>query len=641
MAIVTAFDLDPTVRPQDDLYRHVNGRWLAATQIPDDKPATGAFVELRDASEIAIRDIVTGLSGSEPGSEAAKVEHLYGSFMDAERVDYLGVEPLAAILAEIDAITSLGELLAYFARSLRRGTGAPFFLEVDSDPGDPSRYALFLGQGGLGLPDEEYYRLEQHASIVESYRDHVDRTLAMADVTVSGSPIVLELETEVAGHHWDKVRTRDMVAMYNPTSLEDLDATGLPWSTILATAGINVGSVIVMQPSFVEALPGLLTEARVEDWKAWARWAAASSLSAYLPEAFARARFDFYGTVLQGTPVMRERWKRGVDLVERFLGEAVGRLYVEQHFSPVAKQRMDELVGNLIEAYRQSITALDWMTDETRAEALHKLSKFTPKIGYPEVWKDYSALEIVEGDLVGNVLRAHEFLFDDEASKLGGPIRDYEWLMTPQTVNAYYHPLRNEIVFPAAILQPPFFDADADDAVNYGGIGAVIGHEIGHGFDDQGAACDGDGRLRDWWTQADKEAFTERTKALVAQYDALAPEQLPGVQVNGSLTLGENIGDLGGAGIAYKAWKLATGGVEPEPVDGLPAARRFFLSYGRIWQFKSRDEALRQRVATDPHSPAEFRANQVVRNLDAFYEAFDVHEGDAEWLPPEQRVTIW
>ncbi len=641
MAIVTEFDLDPAIRPQDDLYRHVNGRWLAATRIPDDKPATGAFVDLRDASEIAIRDIVTGLSGAEPGSEAAKVEHLYGSFMDAERVEYLGVDPLTAVLTEIDGITSLGELLAYFARSLRRGTGAPFFLEVDSDPGDPTRYALFLGQSGLGLPDEEYYRLEEHASIVESYRDHVDRTLAMAGVTVSGSPVVLDLETEVAGHHWDKVRTRDMVAMYNPTSLADLDATGLPWSTILATAGINVGSVIVMQPSFVQALPGLLTEARVEDWKAWARWAAASSLSPYLPEAFAQARFDFYGTVLQGTPVMRERWKRGVDLVERFLGEAVGKLYVEKHFSPVAKQRMDELVGNLIEAYRQSITALDWMTDETRAEALHKLSKFTPKIGYPEVWKDYSALEIVPGDLVGNVLRAHEFTFDDEVSKLGGPIRDYEWLMTPQTVNAYYHPLRNEIVFPAAILQPPFFDADADDALNYGGIGSVIGHEIGHGFDDQGSTCDGDGRLRDWWTQADKEAFTERTKALVAQYDALEPEQLPGVHVNGSLTLGENIGDLGGAGIAYKAWRLATGGTEPEAVDGIPAAQRFFLSYGRIWQFKSRDEALRQRVATDPHSPAEFRANQVVRNLDAFYEAFGVRETDAEWLPPEQRVTIW
>ncbi|MEA5052788.1 MAG: M13 family metallopeptidase, partial [Propionicimonas sp.] len=452
------------------------------------------------------------------------------------------------------------------------------------------------------------------------------------------------LEAEVAGHHWDKVRTRDLVALYNPTPLADLDATGLPWSAILAAAGVPIDSldtVIVAQPSFVEALPGLLTPSRLEDWKAWARWTLVSSMSPYLPDAMAQNRFDFYGTVLQGTPVMRDRWKRGVDLVERFLGEAVGKLYVERHFSPVAKQRMDVLVANLIEAYRSSIGSLDWMTDQTRAEALHKLSKFTPKIGYPEIWKDYSGLEIVPDDLFGNVLRAHEFVVADEISKLGGPIRRHEWLMTPQTVNAYYHPLRNEIVFPAAILQPPFFDPEADDAVNYGGIGAVIGHEIGHGFDDQGSSCDGDGRLRDWWTPADKDAFTARTTALVAQYDALCPAQLPDVHVNGSLTLGENIGDLGGAGIAYQAWRLATGGVEPEPIDGLTGAQRFFLSYGRIWQSKTRDEALAQRVATDPHSPNEFRANQVVRNIDAFYSAFGVTEADAAWLPAQQRVSIW
>ncbi|MEA4943738.1 MAG: M13-type metalloendopeptidase [Propionicimonas sp.] len=641
---MTAFDLDLTIRPQDDLYRHVNGPWLATAQIPDDKPATGAFNELRDAAEVAIRDIVTGLSGSEPGSEAAKVEHLYGSFMDSERVDYLGLEPLAPLLAEIDAIASLDDLFGYFARSLRRGTGAPFTLDIDSDPGDPSRYALFLYQDGIGLPDEEYFRLEQHASVLTSYRDHVDQTMTMAGLTASASPVVVGLEAEVAGHHWDKVRTRDLVALYNPTPLADLDATGLPWSAILAAAGVPIDSldtVIVAQPSFVEALPGLLTPSRLEDWKAWARWTLVSSMSPYLPDAMAQNRFDFYGTVLQGTPVMRDRWKRGVDLVERFLGEAVGKLYVERHFSPVAKQRMDVLVANLIEAYRSSIGSLDWMTDQTRAEALHKLSKFTPKIGYPEIWKDYSGLEIVPDDLFGNVLRAHEFVVADEISKLGGPIRRHEWLMTPQTVNAYYHPLRNEIVFPAAILQPPFFDPEADDAVNYGGIGAVIGHEIGHGFDDQGSSCDGDGRLRDWWTPADKDAFTARTTALVAQYDALCPAQLPDVHVNGSLTLGENIGDLGGAGIAYQAWRLATGGVEPEPIDGLTGAQRFFLSYGRIWQSKTRDEALAQRVATDPHSPNEFRANQVVRNIDAFYSAFGVTEADAAWLPAQQRVSIW
>ena len=638
---MTDFDLDPTTRPQDDLFRHVNGRWLATAQIAEDRSAAGAFIDLRDAAEVAIRDIVTGLSGSEPGTEAAKVEHLYGSFMDVDTVEAKGLEPLAPILAEIDAISTLSELLDYFSRSVRRGTGAPFFLDVDADPGDPSRYALFLGQAGLGLPDEEYYRLEQHAEILASYHDHVDRTMMMAQLTASAAGLIVQLESEVAGVHWDKVRTRDMVAMYNPMGLAELDETGLPWSRILAGAGVQVDSVIVMQPSFVEKLAGLLTESRIEDWKQWARWAAVSTLSPYLSEAFAQARFDFYGTVLQGTPVIRERWKRGVDLVERFLGEAVGRLYVEQHFSPVAKQRMDELVANLIRAYRESITTLDWMTDATREEALGKLSRFTPKIGYPDIWKDYSGLEIVPGDLVGNVLRAAAFSFDDEVSKLGGPIRRHEWLMTPQTVNAYYHPLRNEIVFPAAILQPPFFDATADDAINYGAIGSVIGHEIGHGFDDQGSTCDGEGRLRDWWTADDKAAFEARTASLVEQYDGLTPALVPDARVNGKLTLGENIGDLVGVGIAYKAWRLATDGVEPPAVDGIPADQRFFLSYARAWQSKRRPEAVRQQVATDPHSPEEFRVNQVVRNVDAFYAAFGVSPQDEAWLDEDERVSIW
>ena len=638
---MTDFDLDPTTRPQDDLFRHVNGRWLATAQIAEDRSAAGAFIDLRDAAEVAIRDIVTGLSGSEPGTEAAKVEHLYGSFMDVDTVEAKGLEPLAPILAEIDAISTLSELLDYFSRSVRRGTGAPFFLDVDADPGDPSCYALFLGQAGLGLPDEEYYRLEQHAEILASYHDHVDRTMMMAQLTASAAGLIVQLESEVAGVHWDKVRTRDMVAMYNPMGLAELDETGLPWSRILAGAGVQVDSVIVMQPSFVEKLAGLLTESRIEDWKQWARWAAVSTLSPYLSEAFAQARFDFYGTVLQGTPVIRERWKRGVDLVERFLGEAVGRLYVEQHFSPVAKQRMDELVANLIRAYRESITTLDWMTDATREEALAKLARFTPKIGYPDIWKDYSGLEIVPGDLVGNVLRAAAFSFDDEVSKLGGPIRRHEWLMTPQTVNAYYHPLRNEIVFPAAILQPPFFDATADDAINYGAIGSVIGHEIGHGFDDQGSTCDGEGRLRDWWTADDKAAFEARTASLVEQYDGLTPALVPDARVNGKLTLGENIGDLGGVGIAYKAWRLATDGVEPPAVDGIPADQRFFLSYARAWQSKRRPEAVRQQVATDPHSPEEFRVNQVVRNVDAFYAAFGVSPQDEAWLDEDERVKIW
>jgi putative endopeptidase len=640
VAAVNDFDLDPAVRPQDDLYRHVNGRWLQTTEIAPERAAAGSFIDLRDAAELAIREIVTGLQGSPSGTEAAKVELLYAAFMDTDRIDALGLEPLQPLLAEIDAIANVEQLLEYFGRSLRRGTGAPFGIEVDADPGDPTRYSLFLGQAGIGLPNEEYYRLEEHAAILAKYHDHLDRTMTLAGISSSLAPVLLELETAVASHHWDKVRTRDMVAMYNPTPLAELDATGLPWSRVLAAAGVVPETVVVMQPSFVEALAGLLVPARLEDWKQWARWALVANLSPYLPQALAQARFDFYGTVLQGTPTIRERWKRGVDLVERFLGEAVGRLYVERHFSEVAKQRMDALVANLIAAYRESIGSLDWMTAATRAEALAKLAKFTPKIGYPDVWLDYGPLEVVAGDLLGNVLRATEFHTADELSKLGGPIRRHEWLMTPQTVNAYYHPLRNEIVFPAAILQPPFFDADADDAANYAAIGAVIGHEIGHGFDDQGSTCDGDGRLRDWWTPADKEAFTERTQALVDQFDALSPRQLPDLTVNGRLTLGENIGDLGGLGIAHRAWLLA-GGDPSADVDGVPAGQLFFLSYARAWQCKRRDAALRQQVATDPHSPEEFRCNQVVRNLPSFYDAFGVTGDDQAWLAPEQRVSIW
>jgi putative endopeptidase len=638
---VTAFDIDPSVRPQDDLFRHVNGRWLDEVQIDPDKQAAGAFITLRDASEAAIREIVTGLADSAPGSEASLVEHLFGSFMDAERIDSLGLRPLEPLLAEIDAIASIDDLLDYFGRSLRRGTGAPIGLDVDSDPGEPTRYALFVGQSGIGLPDEEYYRLEQHAKILSGYAEHVGRTLALADLTASGSGIAVGLETEVAALHWDKVRTRDLRAMYNPTSPAELDATGVAWTRVLAAAGVPaLESVIVAQPSFFSGMADLLVASRLEDWKLWCRWSLVSALSPYLPEPLVRARFDFYGTVLQGIPQLKERWKRGVDLVERNLGEAVGKLYVERHFPPQAKERMDALVANLLEAYRRSISRLEWMSEPTRAEALTKLANFTPKIGYPERWLDYSALTIEPDDLIGNVLRSADFHTTEELGKLGGPIRDWEWLMTPQTVNAYYHPLRNEIVFPAAILQPPFFDFEADDAVNYGAIGAVIGHEIGHGFDDQGSTCDGEGRLRDWWTPEDREAFTEHTLALIGQYSALTPRQLPDVHVNGELTIGENIGDLGGVGIAYDAWQLTLDG-EPEPIDGIPANQRFFLSWARAWQTKRREEALRQQIATDPHSPEEFRCNQVVRNVAAFYEAFGVTESDAAWLPASERVKIW
>ena len=638
---MSTFDLDPAARPQDDLFWHVNGRWLASTPIPDDRPSYGATQVLREQAERAVRNIVTELSGAEPGTEAAKVEALYASFMQTDEVERRGLSPLQPLLAEIDELDSTPDLLDYFGRSILRGTGSPIAIDVDSDPGDPTRYALFAFQSGLGLPDEEYYRDERFTAIREAYQAHVAETLALAGLDPDQARLVLQLETEIAARHHDKVRTRDLRAMYNPTR-PDAFAEHTDWRRMLAAAEVPpIEQLINAQPSFVTELSELIDAEWLPSWRAWARWHLLSALSPYLPEAFVQARFGFYGTTLNGIPANRERWKRGITLVERCLGEAVGKLYVERHFSPVAKQRMDELVANLVAAYRHSIGELDWMTEATRTQALDKLSKFTAKIGYPDQWRDYSALVVDADDLIGNVLRSTAFEYAHEWSKLGGPIRKHEWLMTPQTVNAYYHPLRNEIVFPAAILQPPFFDEHADEAVNYGAIGAVIGHEIGHGFDDQGSTCDGDGKLRDWWTDADRAAFEQRTRALIEQYNELTPEQTPGHPVNGELTIGENIGDLGGLTIAYLAWRLAVGETDPEPIDGLTGPQRLFVSWAKAWEGKTRTEALITQLTTDPHAPDEFRCNQVVRNLPEFYDAFGVGGDDALWLPPEQRVKIW
>jgi putative endopeptidase len=650
-ATVPALDLtdfDDAVRVQDDLYRHVNGSWAARTEIPEDKPMVGAFIELRDAAEEAVRDIITTLEPGAPGSESQKIADLYATFMDADAVEAAGSAPLAAPLAAIAGIGSVDELVGLVGLHTRQGVRGLFDIEAESDPGNPDRYVMFIGQGGLGLPDEEYYRLPAYADIRAAYRSHVAGSLALAGLpgAEAQADAVLELETAVAACHWDKVRTRDLREMYNLMPLADFEtsAPGLPFATWLGALGVPeeaVGELVVTQPSFFTDVAALLTDERLPAWRSWAAWSLVSSRSPYLSSAFVQERFGFYGTVLSGTPRLKERWKRGVDLVEGALGEAVGRVYVERHFSPAAKERMDTLVANLIEAYRRSISELAWMTDETKARALDKLAKFRTKIGYPTRWRDYGTLEIVPGDLLGNVVRANEFELLRNIAKIGAPIDREEWLMTPQTVNAYYHPLRNEIVFPAAILQPPFFNETADDAVNYGGIGAVIGHEIGHGFDDQGSTCDGDGRLENWWTDADRAAFEERTKVLVAQYDALTPAQTPDMHVNGSLTIGENIGDLGGLSIAFLAHRIAQEGREPEEIDGFTAEQRLFLSWAAVWQTKARDELVRQRLATDPHSPAEFRCNQIVRNVDPFYAAFDVREGDDLWLDTDQRVSIW
>ncbi|MFT4229563.1 MAG: M13-type metalloendopeptidase [Microbacterium sp.] len=642
-------ELNPEIRPQDDLFRHVNGKWIDRTEIPEDKARWGAFHLIAEQAEKDVRAIVEESRDAAPGTESRKIGDLYTSFMDTARIAELGASPLAARLARVDAISSIPELLRTVGELEREGAGGIVGLYVEPDPGDPSRYVPFAVQGGLSLPDESYYRLESFADTRTAFRAHVERLLALAGVAdaAASADRVVALETELAAHHWDNVRSRDAVATYNLKSWDELVAlAGVdlePWREGVAPHHPDAfAEVVVYQPSFFEGLGSLLAEDRLDDWRAWLRYGVARSAAAYLPDAFVEESFAFYGTELTGVPVIRERWKRGVAVAEGALGEAIGRVYVERHFPPAAKDAMDELVANLVEAYRRSIAGLAWMGPDTRERALAKLDAFTPKIGYPAVFKDYSALEIDAGDLLGNVRRANVHEHDRQLGKVGQPIDRDEWFMTPQTVNAYYNPLMNEIVFPAAILQYPFFDPERDAAANYGGIGAVIGHEIGHGFDDQGSRFDGDGRLQDWWTDADRAAFEERTKSLIAQYDGLVPRGLDEQHtVNGALTIGENIGDLGGLGIALKAYALSRDGAEAPEIDGLTGIQRLFLSWAQVWQQKGRDAETVRLLTIDPHSPNEFRCNQIVRNIDAFYEAFDVTDGDELWLAPDDRVTIW
>ena len=641
-------DFDEATPVRDDLFRHVNGHWLATAQIPDDRASWGAFNMLRQDSENAIHSIVTTLT-DDGDDETSKIARLFAGFMDQARAEELGAAPLQPVLDRIDAIASTTDLARYCGWALRHGVGGLLDIDREADPGNPSRYLIFFGQGGLGLPDEEYYRLDQHAQVRAAYLDHVAATLGLAGFgdALDQATAVLALETDIAACHWDKVRLRDLVQMYHLQTWDQFNAEApdLHLDEMADAAGLApsvLSEIVNAQNSFPAAVAALVTEDRLPAWRSWARWHAISDLSPYLSEAFVDERFDFYGRILQGTPVNKERWKRGVALVEGVMGESVGKIYVTTHFPPQAKAAADTLVANLLEAYRRSITALDWMGDATKQEALRKLAGFRPKIGFPTRWRDYTDLK-VGTDLVENVMQACAFEFDYRTSQAGGPVDKEEWEMFPQTVNAYYHPLRNEIVFPAAILQPPFFNPDADDAVNYGGIGAVIGHEIGHGFDDQGSATDAEGRLRDWWTDDDRAAFEAKTAGLVAQYDALCPSAAPEIHLNGQLTLGENIGDLGGLSIAYLAWTIAreAAGDTDDPIDGYTPAQRLFLSWAAVWQDKTRPEMARQLASVDPHSPDEHRCNQVAKNVPAFHEAFGVQPGDGMWLPPEQRVKIW
>ena len=638
--------VDSDVRPQDDLFGHVNGRWLDEYDIPADRATDGAFRTLADRAEEQVRDIITSAS-SEDGPDAARIGDLYASFMDTETVARVGVAPLLAELQSIASAEDRVALAVVLGRLQRTGIGGGTGVYVDTDSKDSTRYLLHMSQSGLGLPDESYYRDAAHAEILAAYPGHIARMFTLVHGEGDHGAIadrIVALETKLAAAHWDVVKRRDADLTYNLRAFTELsqEAPGFDWPGWVGALGADPEEVVVRQPDYLTAFAALWSGEALEDWKHWLSWRVISSRASLLTDDLVAENFAFYGKTLSGTEAIRDRWKRGVGLVESLMGDAVGKLYVARHFPPETKTRMDELVANLREAYRVSITNLAWMTPETRERALAKLDKFTPKIGYPARWRDYSALVVDRTDLYGNYQRGYALEYDRDLAKLGGPVDHDEWFMTPQTVNAYYNPGMNEIVFPAAILQPPFFDAGADDAANYGGIGAVIGHEIGHGFDDQGAKYDGDGNLVDWWTDADRAEFGHRTTALINQYEAFSPRSLDDSHhVNGAFTVGENIGDLGGLSIALLAYELSLGGEEPPVIDGLTGVQRVLFGWAQVWRTKSREAEAIRRLATDPHSPPEFRCNGVIRNLDAFYDAFEVGTDDALYLEPERRVRIW
>ncbi len=639
---------DRTVRPQDDLFRHVNGAWLAKVAIPADKASYGTFDMLIDKAEADLRAIVeeAAKAGGAPGSDARKIGDFYASFMNDARVETLGITPLAAELAAIDAIRSKADLARHFARLMKMGCDTPLQVFVEGDFKDPKTNALFAFQGGLGLPDREYY-VKDDAKLAEyrtKYRAFVRTllTLGQRPSPEAASADIMAIETHLAGAQWTNVETRDVVKMYNKFAAADLarEFPGFDWQAWLTELGIPPASpLIVAQPSYAKALGAAVNEWPVDRWKPYLAASLIRGFAPYLSKAFVETRFEFYGKTLSGTPELRPRWKRAVAAIDGNLGEMLGQLYVARHFPPEAKARMEQLVENLRRAYKEGIDQLTWMDAATRKEAHQKLAAFRPKIGYPSKWRDYSAVEIRPDDLVGNMRRAIAAETAYQLAKIGKPVDPEEFGTTPQTVNAYYNPIRNEILFPAAILQPPFFNMAADDAVNYGAIGAVIGHEMGHGFDDQGRQFDGTGAMRDWWTAQDADQYKQRTARLIAQYSAY--EALPGLKLNGELTLGENIGDLTGLTISHRAYRLALGGQPAPVIDGFTGDERFFFGWAQVWRGKTREDALRQQVMTDPHPPEEFRANGAVGNMPEFYAVFGAKPGDKLYIAPELRVKIW
>ncbi len=643
-------NIDKAVRPQDDFYRFVNGNWLAVTEIPSDRSNYGAFSLLQDGAEEDLREILeeSAQAGAPHGSDTQKVGDFYASFMDEAAIEAAGLKPLEQELARIDRLATRQQLAEHMGRSQRLFVSHPFAFFVGIDDKNSTQYVANLYQSGLGMPDRDYYlsNEERLKSVREKYRVYVEDMLELAGTpnAAQAADKILALETRLAKGHWTRVENRDAEKTYNRYDFAGLERLmpSFDWRAFFSGAKVpleKVQAVVVNQPSFFEALDRELASTPLEDWRVYMRFKLLNTYAPDLSSPFVNLHFDFNSRTVSGVPEIKPRWKRGVETIENAIGELAGKVYVERHFSHEAKERMDALVANLVEAYSEGIDDLEWMTPETKKKAHAKLAKFATKIGYPEKWRDWSALEVERDDIVGNDMRAAAVAFDRDVKKLGGPIDETEWLMTPQTVNAYYYPPANEIVFPAAILQPPFFNVAADDAVNYGAIGGVIGHEISHGFDDQGRRYDGDGNLNDWWEPADNEEFSRRAKLLGEQYGALSP--ISGLNVNPDLTMGENIADLAGLAMAYRAYKLSLKGKEAPVIDGFTGDQRFFIGWAQGWARKYREDELRKRLLTDPHSPSEYRTNAVVMNLDAFHKAFNTKPGDKMYRPPEERVHIW
>lgn len=643
--------IDKSVRPQDDFFRFMSGKWLDTVEIPADRGRYGAFDQLAEMSAKQSADIIQSLATQtelKPGSNEQKIADLYNSFMDEAHLEALDIKPLQADFARIQQFKDKADLAPMLAYLARISVGTPIGSGVTQDAKDSSKYTVTVSQGGLSLPDRDYYLKQDDAkfkSIRDAYVAHVEKMLTMAGINNAqqAAAAILAFETEIAKIQWSNVENRNPVKTYNKveiTNLGDL-LSGFDWNQYFANMGTGgkTDAVIVRQPSYLTGLSKLIQDTPVETWQAYFNWRVLNAYAPYLSKRFVDQDFAFSNGTLRGIPQNQPRWKRGVSRVEESLSEALGQLYVAKHFPAENKARMQVLVNNLLIAYKQSIETLPWMGEATKKEALTKLSKFTPKIGYPDKWRDYSKLTIVKGDLIGNIKAGRAFAYQRQVDKLGKPVDRSEWGMSPQTVNAYYNSRQNEIVFPAAILMPPFFNPEADDAVNYGGIGAVIGHEIGHGFDDSGSQSDGDGNLRDWWTAEDKANFGKVTDALVAQYGNYSP--LEGHKVNGKLTLGENIGDNAGLSIAYKAYQLSLKGKKPPVIDGYTGNQRVFMGWAQVWRGKARDKETIRLLATDSHAPGMFRANGPLTNMPEFYQAFDVKEGDKMYVAPDKRIRVW